>query len=513
MRKLYLFLSVLLGLGLAGPASANHSAPTGLTVASKTHNTVSLDWNNHSRQSEFSTYLVRQFSSGGSLQRTITTGSNTSAYTVTGLNPSTTYRFRVAGRFSGGHTTQYSSQVSTTTNAAVPAPVADFSVSPNPAVRNSPTTFTSTGSCAATPCTYRWFHWDPTVGASGEIEAGAAQPNTSAQFTYTGGAGTRGIQLTVTDAQSRSSSAPKQFQLVDAPPPPPPDADGDGVPDSSDNCPSVSNPGQADSDGDGIGDACDTPDPPPPGGGYPDASNTGPSGTLTPVSGNVTLNTPGQVYANRDVNGCIFVDADNVTIDNVRVRCSGASVIWSNRSNLVVEDSEVICGGTPGTTGVTPARYTLRRTEVTACDNVTWANNDVLIVDSYLHDPIPCCSWPPPQPHTDTIQTPAGGSNIRVEHSTVLGGYINQSDFGNAAISMSASPGTSVTNVVLHNNLLAGGGYTLYCPGADGGFTWTNNRFSRMYVNTVGGFGPLYHTCAQHTNSGNVYHETGEPVL
>ena len=35
------------------------------------------------------------------------------------------------------------------------------------------------------------------------------------------------------------------------------DSDGDGVPDDTDNCPSIPNPDQADSDGDGIGNACD----------------------------------------------------------------------------------------------------------------------------------------------------------------------------------------------------------------------------------------------------------------
>jgi hypothetical protein len=43
-------------------------------------------------------------------------------------------------------------------------------------------------------------------------------------------------------------------------PPAGPDQDGDTVPDASDNCPLVFNPGQTDTDGDGLGDECDLDD-------------------------------------------------------------------------------------------------------------------------------------------------------------------------------------------------------------------------------------------------------------
>jgi hypothetical protein len=244
--------------------------------------------------------------------------------------------------------------------------------------------------------------------------------------------------------------------------------------------------------------------------GYPDATNTGvPAGTaLTIVNGNMTITTAGTVIENRDVRGCITVNASNVIIRKSRVSCSGSSVIWSGSTNLVVEDTEIICGGTPGTTALTPQNYTARRVNASRCENVLWASRNVTVEDSYLHDPIHYD--PATDPHTDTIQIPAGASNITIRHNRIYGDYVNQSSFGTSAITI----GGGTSSILVDNNVLAGGGYTLYCDqenhgGPSTNTAYRNNRFSRVFVSTVGGFGP-WSDCTDEVISGNVYHETGQ---
>ncbi len=64
----------------------------------------------------------------------------------------------------------------------------------------------------------------------------------------------------------------------------PPDGDGDGTPDANDNCPLLSNPGQANADGDALGDACDP---------TPNGSGSGSTPvTTTPVTTTPPVTTP-----------------------------------------------------------------------------------------------------------------------------------------------------------------------------------------------------------------------------
>lgn len=88
-----------------------------------------------------------------------------------------------------------------------------------------------------------------------------------------GPAGQDGVTPDLSDIYARIEALEALHEV-----PPPVDTDGDGVPDASDNCPTISNPSQADTDGDGVGDACDfTPAPDADGDGVPDDTDNCPN--------------------------------------------------------------------------------------------------------------------------------------------------------------------------------------------------------------------------------------------
>lgn len=236
--------------------------------------------------------------------------------------------------------------------------------------------------------------------------------------------------------------------------------------------------------------------------GWPDASSTGvPAGTsLTIVNSDVNITVAGTIYENRDVRGCITVNAPNVIIRKSKVSCPGGA-ISSLSTNLLVEDVTIECQSKVQTAAIGADNYTARRVNVSKCENLLWAGDNVTIEDSYLHDPIPYD--PETDPHVDGIQM-YFGSNVTMRHNRIYAG--NKSNVANSAIITQYA-----SNVTIDNNLLAGGGYTVYCNDKGSGvLRVTNNHFSTIFFPKVGLYGPWLNCKNQSQVTGNVYHETGQ---
>lgn len=247
---------------------------------------------------------------------------------------------------------------------------------------------------------------------------------------------------------------------------------------------------------------------------FPDASCTGvPSGTsLTTHSGDQTITTNNTTIDGWNT-GCVDVNANNVTIKNSKITCSeGGIFIEPGKTGLAIQDTEVDCTGTGGT-AIGPQDYTMLRIDSDGCENGAWAEHNVTIRDSYIHHLIDYD--PVHDPHTDGVQIPSSATNLTIDHNRIYGNYVDPSSFGSSALTTASG----MSNVSITSNLFAGGGYALRCQGAAGSTTFvvTGNRFSTIFVSTVGGFGAADGFCigAATTYSDNVFYDgpdVGDPV-
>lgn len=162
------------------------------------------------------------------------------------------------------------------------------------------------------------------------------------------------------------------------------------------------------------------------------------------------------------------VRANNVTIRNVRVVGNDCFYgIRNYNSGLRIEDSEIQCGGNG--TGVTSNNYTVLRTDISRCENGFNVSGNVSVSDSWVHDMEACCGA-----HTDGAQFNQGAANIVFSHNTM----VVPAPGGTSAIIMWDEGNPQNSNVLLNDNILAGGTYTLYCPRMNStNVRVTNNRF------------------------------------
>jgi hypothetical protein len=283
------------------------------------------------------------------------------------------------------------------------------------------------------------------------------------------------------------------------------DTDGDGLRDRAEVLRYHTNPRKKDTDGDGFGDGAEvragtnprdrdshpTPSPAPapaPGpSGPPDASTTGvpPGTTLTP-SGPLTITTAGSVIDRREISGQVVVNAPNVTIRNSRIRSNAMWAVDNNSTGLLIEDSEIINQPTSGEpnchNGIGNSNLTVRRTEITGCENAMNIDNpgNVTLVDSYIHDldtTGPSYVWGN-EPHTDGIQIGEAASNLVIRHNRIdpsPGGGVT------SGIIMYTGSGTPDSNTWIEDNYIDGRGasYAIYAPRSQTHDVYINRN--RMY--------------------------------
>lgn len=237
--------------------------------------------------------------------------------------------------------------------------------------------------------------------------------------------------------------------------------------------------------------------------GFPDATNTGVPSNWTPiktVNGDQAVTTAGATLDGWDIHGCLSIQAPNVTIRNSRIIGAGCQYAVHNFSTgLQVLHSTITCGGGNGN-GISDNEFSAIADDISGCENgsnvatLNGSAGNVLFQDSYIHDLVSANGA-----HTDGVQIGQGAAHLRFLHNTIYNPAGQTS-----AIIMWDEGDPQNSDVTVDSNLLAGGGYTLYCPRSNApNDVVTNNRFGPA------GYGPSNGCTAGHvTWSGNVLDAT-----
>ena len=209
--------------------------------------------------------------------------------------------------------------------------------------------------------------------------------------------------------------------------------------------------------------------------GWPSAANTGvPAGvTLTP-SGNLVVNTPGAVISGLDIRGTVYINAPNVTLVNCNITSSEFYVVRISQgvTGAVVQNCTIngVGSGNDGSSGIAGQGTFIANNIYNVENGITLQGDNSVIRDNYIHDLKASGS-----PHYDGIQIDGGISDTTITHNTVI------NDHGQTAALMIDNYFGPISNIKVDNNILVGGGYTIYSDaqfsgGSIAGVSITNNH-------------------------------------
>ena len=242
---------------------------------------------------------------------------------------------------------------------------------------------------------------------------------------------------------------------------------------------------------------------------YPDAASTGvPAGTtLTAYTGPATITARGTVINAKKITTCLVIKADDVVIKNSLISSTCFFNVLSDDGNtgLQLTDVEIDGRGNTGSdSGVNGSGYTCLRCDVHGTIDGFKAGSGVTIKDSWVHDLAMT-----DDSHNDGIQS-LGTTGLTVKHNRIV-----LADGATSAVILSTGSADAMRNVVISDNLLGGGAFTVYGGYSSGvdvksrvsNIAITANRFSTRIHPKSGAYGPLTSTDSPVVVSGNTWYD------
>jgi hypothetical protein len=259
--------------------------------------------------------------------------------------------------------------------------------------------------------------------------------------------------------------------------------------------------------------------PPPPGSGgewynvipKPDATNTGPNnpGILSPANAPPsTITQDGATYENFTATGSITINADNVTLRNFILDGNGSLYtlnVLPGSTGFTAEHGEIFDGlSTVVYDQGTNNTFRYLYVHESGGDAFKCHGPGVLLEYNFIEK-----LGTAPGAHADGVQNPAGVGNQTYRYNNCYiparGPNYPGSPYTSNACWI-GNPGSSYPNLLMENNWLNGGAYTVYCST---GMIVRDNLFGRDYT-----FGPMAgnvgDSCTEF--SGNLWEDTLEVI-
>jgi hypothetical protein len=185
------------------------------------------------------------------------------------------------------------------------------------------------------------------------------------------------------------------------------------------------------------------------------------------LSGDRSIDVPGSTLEDVTVNGCLTVNADNVTIRNVTINCSsrGYPIKTNSTSGFVIERSKIDCDGTAnkGMYFAFSSDFTVDGVEITGCDDQFFIDGglgDSTIQNSVFHNQAPA-----DEAHTDGMQV--GEFETTSGRLTVSGNWWEYNRDGCCENAVLFATSYAELTINIHSNYLDGdfGTHVIRCNG------------------------------------------------